>query len=213
MTPGVAARALAFLIAVLAAAAPLRAQEAPFAGRVLGPDGESLAGIPVALHRVTDAGAGFVEEATSDAAGAFVIDAGTPDADALYFVTARWGGELYVGPAFRPPFPADAEYVIQVGIPEASASAIAAGAAQAQAPPRPPPSPSRAADTLLLILALLGVATAAILVVQARRPPLQRRLLIRLAELEEALDADAQDGEARVERERVRERLRALDAA
>jgi hypothetical protein len=207
------ARRIIVAAATLALAAlPPRAaaaQDLVLRGLVLDERGAPAAGVPVALHRIAETGGALVEEATSDADGRFALHVGEPaTSEAIFFVVARYHDELYIGPTFRPPFPADAEYVMHVGVEEASASAITRGAGQVAV--APPASPWRYA--LLGLLAVAFVAVAGTALARASGPPARRRLLIRIARLDE--DIAAADGTAPAdslaERNRLLERLRSV---
>jgi hypothetical protein len=203
---------LLLVAATLLLPAPLLAQAADGAvlrGIVLDETGAPSAGVPVALHRITDAGGGLVENATSDEAGRFELRLADEALDAVYFVAARYREELYIGPTFRPPFPEASDYVVQVGLEEASASALLRGTDVTIAPP---PSPWRWALLGVLILAFL--IGAAVLVRRVVGPAPRRRLLIRIAELDEALagsDDQAETDARQLERDRLFERLRTAE--
>jgi hypothetical protein len=186
-------------------------QEQVLRGVVLDESGAPAPGIPLGLHRIGDDGGTFVADATSDAAGRFEMRVeAAASAEHIYFVTARYRDELYIGPTFRPPFPQDADYVVQVGLEETSASALMRGAGGVVV--GPPPSPWRWALLGLFAVALL--AATAVLLRRAAGPAPRRRLLIRIARLDEEY-AGAGNAEAledyRTERDRLLDRLRAID--
>jgi hypothetical protein len=158
-------------------------------GVVIGPDGNVVPGVPIALHRVAESGGAMVDEVGSDSIGRFTINVAEDDpADALYFVAARYQGELYIGPSFRPPFPEGSEYVVQVGIAETSASRIMSGVDADGVIIRPPASPWRWGIAAVVAAALIGFVVA--IIIRARGPGTRRRLLIRVAELDEAHAAE-----------------------
>lgn len=197
---------LAAVTALFAAASAGVAQE--LRGIVLDEHGAPVQDVPLALHRISDDGGMLVADATSDAAGRFrMAIVGSADDGNIYFVTARYRGELYIGPTFRPPIPGDAEYVVQVGIEEASASAMMRGTGGVVV--GPPPSPWRAALFGVFAIALLVAAALALRRVAGPAP--RRRLLIRIARLDEEYAAAGPTDEYFAERERLLDRLRTAD--
>jgi hypothetical protein len=186
-------------------------QEQVLRGVVLDETGAPAREVPLGLHRIGEDGGTFVADATSDADGRFEmrVDAAA-SAEDIYFVTARYRDELYIGPTFRPPFPQDANYVVQVGLEETSASALMRGAVGVVV--GPPPSPWRWALFGLFAVALLAVGAA--LLQRAAGPAPRRRLLIRIARLdEEYAGVGRAEGleDYHAERERLLDRLRTVD--
>src|SRR5690606_8973531 len=96
-------------------AAPAAAQERTLPGRVVDPSDRPVAGLEVFLHRVTDEGAGIVATDTTDAAGQFALGVQGDSGEAIFFVAARWEGQLNIGPMMRSPVP-QADYVLRVGV-------------------------------------------------------------------------------------------------
>jgi len=181
-------------------------------GITIGPDGQPAADVPIALHLITETGGALVEEVASGVDGRFTIAAPDGPEDALYFVAARYEGELYIGPTFRPPFPTDSEYVVQVGVEETSAARMARGVSPDAVFVRPPASPWRWGIAFAVFVTLALVVT--MLLLRARGPQPRRRILIRIAELDEDHEVGGADGAADDEyvaqRTELIERLRAL---
>lgn len=178
-------------------------------GVVIDENGAPAAGVPVALHRITDVGGSLVENTESDETGRFQMRIAAAAVDAVYFVAARYRDEMYIGPTFRGPFPDAADYVVQVGIEEASASALIRGG---EVTVGPPPSAWRWA--LFAVIASAFLLVALLLLRRAFGPAPRRRLLIRIARLDETMAAvdDAEAREAyRTQRERLFERLRTAE--
>jgi hypothetical protein len=165
-----------------------RAQDLPVRGRVIGPDNAGVPDQRVVLHRVDGGGGATIAEATSGPDGEFELLApATADTTGVYFVAARYDGEFYIGPPFRPGDAATLDHVIQVGIPSMSATSMLADDGMG-ALPMPRPAPSR--NWLLLVVPALGVAGVIVYALLPRRSiPADRRLLIRLAELDERMEA------------------------
>lgn len=178
---------LAAVLALLAGAEAVQAQDITVRGRVLGPDNAGLAGQRVVLHRVDQAGGATIAEATSGENGTFELRAqATTDTSGVYFVAARYDEELYIGPPFRPTEEPGAEQIIQVGIPSMSATAMM-GEGGGMGMGMPPQQQSR--NWLLILVPLIGVAGVIVYALLSRnRIPEERRLLIRVAELDERLE-------------------------
>ncbi len=196
--------ALSLVVALLTsgAAAPVAAQQADsiaLGGRVVGPAMEALAGQVVVLHRVAGGtGATIATDTTSEDGRFTLVAAGQAgDAEATYFVAARYQGDLYIGAPFRPPLPPDVDYTVQVGVPGTSATALLGTAApQRPAPGRIAPGQSFPYTTwLFLIIPLLVMALAAGYMLTRQRGPVRRRgVLLEIAELDEAHDAELAAG-------------------
>lgn len=194
--------ATTWLVLLLLGAGGLHAQGPLVRGRVLGPDGTPLPDTRVVLHRVVGMGGATIAEAQSDAAGRFTIAADSaPDPAAVYFLAARYEGELYIGEAFQAPF-ADVEHILSVGVPGTSASALIgegdAAALPQSAPATRMPGSAPATRTRWLLFAipaimLLGVVAYFLLRSRASVPA-RRRLLADIAALDLA-HADATDPE------------------
>lgn len=185
--------------------AALQAQDLTVRGRVIGPDNAGLDSQRVVLHRVArDAGATIAETLTG-ANGAFQLNAPlSGDTAALLFVAVRYQGELYIGPPFRET-ESGTDQVIQVGVPGTSASAVMGGTGAAPAA-RPVGRATTTRSWLLWLIPLLGVAAVALYAIVPRsRVPAGRALMIRLAEVDERMEAapDAQREQLRDERQRL----------
>lgn len=181
-------------------AAPAAAQTLTLPGEVLDPAGQPVAGLEVFLHRVTQGGGLTVATDTTDANGAFELRADSDTAQAVYFVAARYQEQVHIGPMLRAPFP-DGDYVLRLGsnpvsvTPEATTNPAAA---------------VRKTEDGRFILAVMGalLVIAAFALLRTLRPSTQRRLLIRLAELEESRAANGESPAAEIERSRILARLR-----
>lgn len=156
-------------------------------GRVVGPDEAPLAGQTVVLHRVEASSGATIAEATTTGDGSFelMIPAGV-DTAAIYFVAARYEGELYIGPPFRPGQDVGQSQTIQVGVPGTSARALLGNGGTAM--PQPLGRAATSRNWLLLLIPLVGVAAVAMyaIVPRGRMPP-ERAVLIRIAELDERM--------------------------
>jgi hypothetical protein len=179
---------LVVIVAGLGPAARVAAQERVLTGRALDAGNEPVAGLEVMLHRVTSEGGATVARDTTDPEGAFELSAASETDDPVYFVATRYEGEIQIGPMLRAPFP-DSGYVLRVG----------GGASAAVDPTRPDP---RKAIVIVGALAVLGLGMAYVV-----RPPARRRLLLRLAQIEEARAAGEPAAHAG-ERRRILTRLR-----
>jgi hypothetical protein len=211
-----AAVVAALAAAALASVAGLEAQEVR--GVAVGPGGEPLPGVVVALHRIGDMGAGAnVASTTTDQDGRFEFQVATPDS-ALYFAAMRYGEALYIGP----PAMAGAERVtgyVLAADPSAEAGAVASalsrppGALPATgAQPRAAPPRQGGGGPALWIAALLALAAAAVFITTAPRYRRRRtrEALVELATLENALAAGspaADQTEIVRRRDQLRERL------
>lgn len=159
-------------------------------GRLVDADGQAIRDERVVLHRVAGATGANIAETRSDGEGRFVIPVDSANQpDAVYFLAARWDGELYIGEAFRAPF-ADTEHVLQVGVPGTSASALIEGTGAATQMPTSPAagggSPATRTSWLLFavpVIALLGVALYFLLRTRTAVSP-RRALLREVAELD-----------------------------
>lgn len=166
--------------------APAVAQEHVLSGHALDGDDRPVAGLEVMLHRVTPDGGATIARDTTGADGRFTLSAAGGADDPVYFVAARHDGQLQIGPMLRAPFP-ESGYVLRVG----------------GSPVGAPARDRRKAGLVVGILAVLGLAVAWLV-----RPPARRRLLLRLAQIEEARAAGADPaGDAR-ERGRILTQLR-----
>jgi hypothetical protein len=178
-------------------AAPAAAQTQTLPGQVLDARAQPVAGLEVFLHRVTEGGGTIVATDTTDAAGAFALRVDGAVPEAVFFVAARYDGQLHIGSMLRAPFPA-ADYVLRVGVDPVTATPEATSA---------PATPDRRGITLLVMgMLLLAAAVAAL---RMLRPPAERRMLLRLAQLEETRDRTGRmSPHAETERSRILARLR-----
>lgn len=194
--------------APLAAFQPLRVE-----GRVVGPDGQPVAGQAVVLHRVTPEGGTLLAQATAGDDGRFALEAPGPvPADAVFFVASRYEGRLYIGPMLRPPLEAGSEVTLEVGDPT---RALELAAAPATAPPQALPGAATGTSRRWLLLlapvaGLLGVVGWAISA--AVGPGRRRRLLIRIAQLDNRFQDAGEAGVAAEYQARRRRLLDELDA-
>jgi hypothetical protein len=161
-------------------------------GQVIDARAEALPGIEVVLHRVTDGGGASIAWDTTDAAGGFALDAPAADAsDALYFIAARWEGDLYIAEPFTSSSEADSVIVLQVGVPGTAAMSADGGE-----PATRPATPVRVRAPfswrrwgIALVVGLALTAFVIHLALKRGAPPERNRLLLRVAVLEEELEA------------------------
>lgn len=178
-------------------AQPAEAQQQTLPGQVLNAQEQPVPGLEVFLHRVTEGGGTIVATDTTDAAGEFALRVQTDAPEAVFFVAARYEGQLHIGSMLRAPFP-QASYVLRVGIDPVNVTPEVA---------ETPASPDRRGITLAVMSALLLAAGIAAL--RMMRPPAERRMLLRLAQLEETRDpAGRMSPDAETERSRILARLR-----
>lgn len=208
----VAGFAVALMLALFAFAPSSLLAQIEISGRVVDSLGVTVPDIEVVLHRVSNAGGARLAEGRTAGDGSFTLRTDTDLEDGtVYFVAARLGEHLYIGPFLRPPLP-EAPYVIALaGQPMNVGSSTPTAAAVEPVTPssamrpqvRPPVSPRR---WWLMILPAIGLTMLAFyLAVRARGPSSRRRLLIRIAELE--LAAEGGDANAAGEKQRLVERL------
>jgi hypothetical protein len=192
-TKAPAALAAALLFLLLATPGPVLAQvqEITVRGRVVGPDNAGLAGQRVVLHRVDESGGFTIAEAASGEDGRFELRSPPPtDTTGIYFVAARYDEELYIGPPFRPWEDAGAEQVIQVGVPAMSATAVMEQGGGAMGGMGMPGRPAQTRNWVLILVPLIGVAGVIVYALVSRNSiPQERRLLIRVAELDERMES------------------------
>lgn len=195
------------LLAVQAAAA----QGAALQGQVVGPDGP-VAGLDVALHRVTPEGGANIDEATTDDEGRFTFTVNISMADsAVYFAAVRMGDELYVGTPIREV--PEAPYVIRVGpgaasVPMGGAGPVNGMGGTAQPAAQDGSNTGTLAVFLVIGLGILGVVVYAMRNTLGSGPDRRRELLVELAELEEALAGDDLDDQERTAHTQRRALLR-----
>ncbi len=201
MTPRPRLPALFALAATLLTVSAAHAQE--FAGVARGADGQPLAGVPVAVHRVGGGGGAAVATGTTADDGTFRFDIAMADS-AVYFGAIRYNGSMYLGPGVRGGEGPVTGYVIEVS-PDAEVGAVASalgseagepgggaatGAGMQAGTGAAPVSANGAAGAALLI-GFLALATAGIFVTAA--PAYRRRRtrddLIGIATLQNGLDS------------------------
>ncbi|MGQ0812922.1 MAG: carboxypeptidase-like regulatory domain-containing protein [Gemmatimonadota bacterium] len=192
------------VIGGLLLAPPVHAQS-HITGRVLDAQQNPVANVEVLLHAVTETSGTNVDTDTTDANGAFRVDADAVISNAVYFVAVVYDGELYMGDLMRAPFPARQEYIVRVGVNPVNLPT----AATARELAAPPSGKERAAGLVVIVSAIVMIA-ALLVIGFRRRPPVRRRWLVELARLEDELDSgtDARDALAR-RRHELRERLKA----
>jgi hypothetical protein len=193
--------------------AAARQGEIMVAGTAVGPDNTPMAAQRVVLHRVDASGGATIAEVETGEDGRFVMSApASPDTSALYFVAARYEGELYIGPPFRSDQVSATDQLLQVGVPGMSATSLLEEAQGGFGAGMPTGRPATARNWLLLIIPLIGVAGVALFMLVPRsRIPDDRRLLIQVAEMDERMTTapQAQREALLVEREQLMARLRA----
>jgi 5-hydroxyisourate hydrolase-like protein (transthyretin family) len=205
-----------FVLAAFSIFASAGSAQAPgtVRGVLVNAAGQPVAGERVVLHRVVGSTGANIAETRSGADGRFVVPVDSADdAEAVYFLAARWEGELYISEAFRAPLDT-AEHRLQVGVPGTSASALIDGSATGAMPAGPPPqaapgSPATPTNWMLLLIpsiALVGVALYFVLRGRTQTSP-RRRLLAEVAALDLAQAGDVSE-EYRAERTRLLEQLR-----
>jgi hypothetical protein len=179
------------LAAVPARAAAAQPPDVIVPGRAMDETGRAAAGLGVLLHRVTPSGGELLAETVTDADGRFELrGAGSTDPNAVYFVAARYRGELYIGPLLRPPFPTASDYVLEVGLPGGGVSTLLGGPGAPRATTLPGSAAGSPRRWLLALVPVLGLAgLAGALVARRHRAPAERRLLLEIARLDEAWDA------------------------
>ena len=202
MRPGRLSRmALPVLLAVLGVTG-IRAQEpVVISGRVVDEAGEPVADLEVLLHRVAGQSGSRIADARSaeDGTFTFTVTGEHPDG-AIFFATARFNEQVYIGPFLEPPLDPAAPYEVVVGGEPISFETTPMPPSGMPAQVRPPASPRRWALAIIPLGALLGVGAAAL----ARRGKRSRRdLLIRLAALEEEAAANGDTDDLRRERARI----------
>jgi hypothetical protein len=206
---GTRSRVLAVTLAIgcLTAHAALAQQ---LVGTALDPNGEPLAGEPVALHRVGGGAGAFVGTDTTGADGRFQFELASDSA--VYFAAVRYQGRMYIGPAVQAGVAAPAaNYVLQVDpANEAGAVASALSGSQAARPRTTAPGGAGSSDAgALMLVGLLALAAALAFFFAAPRyrEKRTRQTLIELAAVENDL-ADSPDPKDRAQLEADRDRLR-----
>jgi hypothetical protein len=209
------------IVALLALLAPAGAGAQEVRGVAVGPEGEPLPDMVVALHRIGDAGAGAsVASVTTDEDGRFRFEVATADS-ALYFAAMRYGERMYIGPPAMAGVERVTGYVLAAD-PSAEAGAVAAALS---APPRAASGAAaqssrqgaagQGSEAALWLAALLALGAAAIFITSAPRYRRRRtrETLVELATLENQLAAgpDPEDrGDMVRRRDQLRERLAPL---
>lgn len=189
-------------------ASPVTAQQTRITGRVVDTAGVAVSGLGVVLHRVDGSGGARIAEGVSDETGGFALSsAEQPVADAVYFVAARVDDKLYIGPFVRPPIDTAEDYTVVVGGEPVDFGGVALPAHDGVETVAPPPSRRWA---LALVPALMLVTVTIVLVARSRGPSERRRLLIRIARLDN--EPASQPGDmVNEERSRLVERLLSLE--
>lgn len=199
---------LLFVLSALTAAAqsPIR-----ISGRVIGPDSAGITGQNVVLHRVTSEGGTLLADTLSGADGTFTLESAESAREGdVFFLASRYEERLYIGPMMRVPLPGDTSYILQVGVPERALAPVGGNTLPPERPAGGATGTSRRWFLLLVPLGgLIGVATWVI--TRAAGPPEERRLLIRIAQLDNAWHASAGDRASyESSRQRLIDRLHAL---
>jgi len=196
----------AALLVWFAGDAAAAVQDPALRGRVLGADGQPLAGVEVALHRVVaGSGGATVARDTTDADGHFGLVLPGADGDAILFAATRVDCRLYVGEFFRAP-DAPPQYDIVAAGPGVQLPAASPGMSQPGVALPPPPRWPLAAGVALLLAVGLAFALRS---VRRPVPATRRRLLLEIASLDEEHAARA-DGASPEERERYLRRRAGL---
>lgn len=202
MSPPASRRWLAVAAALVLVPGAGSAQEVQ--GVAVGPHGEPLGDVVVALHRIGDAGGANVASATTDADGRFRFEVQVPDS-ALYFAAMRYSDRMYIGPPAMAGVERVTDYVLAVD-PAAEAGAVASVLSGdmgrgLQAPPAQAPSAaptgSSAGDAALWIVGLLALTAAALFMMTAPRHRRRRTrdALLELATVENRLAEEPGDDE------------------
>lgn len=183
---------------------PGAAQEV--AGTAVGPHGEPLADVVVALHRIGDMGGANVASVTTDADGRFRFQVDVPDS-ATYFAAMRYNDRMYIGPPAMAGVERITDYLLVVD-PAAEAGAVAGALSgqmggQGQAPGGQRPggvtggAGGGTTDMALLMVGLLALTAAALFMFTAPRHRRRRTrdALVELATVENELAASPEDDE------------------
>jgi len=212
--------ALVLMLCALPTAAP--AQEV--AGVALGPHGEVLPDVVVALHRIGEMGGGAnVASVTTDSEGRFRFDIEVADS-AMYFAAMRYADRMYIGPPALGGVERVTDYVL-VAEPAAEAGAVASalsgdgggmggvGGMGAAMPRAVPGSAGTAGDERALwLVALIALTAAGLFITTAPRYRRRRTrdALVEVATVENRLAEDPSDDERQEllrRRHQLRERL------
>jgi hypothetical protein len=183
----------------------LQSSDIRIGGRAVDTTGAPVPGIDVVLHRFSMAtGGALLGSMTTDSAGRFLLTVSeAADTSAVYFAASRVDGQLYIGPFIRAPGADDYQLVIggeAISLGDATGMPMTGiDPATTAAPPRNWSAP------LLPAAALLALAAWALAL--AARPQRRRRLLIRLATLDEEMAESGVDSQRQRERDRILDRL------
>lgn len=199
-----------FLLVVILCLVPagnVRAQTSmTIRGRVLDQARQPVSGQEVLLHRVAGQDGARIGQATTAEDGTFSFRIEEEAATgAVYFATARFEGEVFIGPFLETPIEPGSDYEVIVGGEPINFNApvLPAGSA-AGASVRPPVSPRQRALGLVLLVAVVGVGFA---LLSRRGKRNRRQLLIRLAVLEEEAAERGESDTLREERARILDQL------
>jgi hypothetical protein len=135
-----------------AAPAPLLAQTATAAGRVVRPRAADTVPVPgarVVLHRVGGDAQGPLDSTAADAAGRFRFRF-RPDSSSLYLLSARYGGIEYFSPPLRAR-PARPDTGVRLLVYDTSSAAPISLAARHIVVPRPEPDGTRSVLDLIVL--------------------------------------------------------------
>jgi hypothetical protein len=199
------------LIAVLLslAAVPVSAQQGTaLRGRAVDPEQRPVANAEVVLHRVGGAGGARLAVDTTDAAGNFeLISAEAPDPAAVYFAATRRDGQLYVGEFVRAPLESAVPYELLVGgQPFSMDTPVPSDVTFGETAAAPGGPISR--RFVLMLVPLLGLlGFAGWLLSRGVRSEFNRKLLLRVAVLDEEAGPNGLEPTRQRERDRLLERL------
>ena len=194
-------RAALLILAVLMGSARLHAQTT-MSGRVIDAANRPVPNAEVLLHAINESSGSQVDQDTSRSDGRFDLRVSSTDPKSIYFVAVTHNGQLFMGDMLRPPFPANKEYIVQVGVNPVD---FGTGATAAPADTPRPQKDGNTAGVLVIVIAV-GVIGSIAFVALRRRPPEHRRLLVELARLEDEIAAKP-DAVLQKRRLELRERL------
>jgi hypothetical protein len=203
------ARTCLLILAALIGSAPLRAQSI-INGRVIDPNNKPVPNVEVLLHAITESSGSQIDKDTSRVDGTFDLRVDSVNAKSIYFVAVTYNGQLFMGDMLRPPFPRGQQYIVQVGVNPVdfgSSGATPPPASERAFGPGDRATENRVAGTLVIMVAILVIASV-VFVALRRRPPEHRRLLVELARIEaEIAERATPDTTLEKRRQELRERL------